>query len=709
MIRRFAQAAGMSEQELRDGAEVQEDYVDQLRAIGIRLGASGEDIADSTRMISTELKAYGLEDLTNPLFEAISKGSAGLSEESMNLIRAFPGLYETVEQLAYDFQTTGELPKRAGRDLATLLRNLGPEQMEFSSALYTAGVEGAAGIQNLNKNISKLSLEQFEKFNEELDTSRFTMINTFNKLGFIVNQGTATIGDFGKTMLITALGFDEMADETVNFSEGLVNMSTSLKEFIGNTFGRESAIYIAVEQFADYMTTMFGGKKDGESQLDYEKRLDEARTLFVGTISTFAQEMGDDLNALLTSGSISTLVSNFFEDLMDDMALSVNKATGGMLFSNRVDEIYAKQLIDGRIGAGQYNEHVGNYFEGGSAEELTNQMIGNNARQAMEDSGVSRNLSKLSGRKLISTDITAGTPELVEAFDDYAKFINALAGSLYDVDRDFEDDYFRLFDFGNDGQGRTIIKDGLDPGDVARAESMQRMMQERYVQAVRLNAETFTAYNNFAKIAAANNIKLENADEINRIGSGHYGTSVNWVIDNVTIDTDAIGTDDDSGAERFDLEQFMKAYRSGNFALSDFDAMLPIMQSNLNDAITNTLAYSPLTGFSGQEDGQDGAYVFNSIKGKNRSAFFETNSNADADVKLLNKKLLEYIEGGLTRKETVDLKTMMNTVEKRYGNLTEEDKDLLKEMRQLVERVSTLTNEISKTNKIDKGDTTSGG
>ena len=52
---------------------------------------------------------------------------------------------------------------------------------------------------------------------------------------------------------------------------------------------------------------------------------------------------------------------------------------------------------------------------------------------------------------------------------------------------------------------------------------------------------------------------------------------------------------------------------------------------------------------------------------------------------------------------------MMNTVEKRYGNLTEEDKDLLKEMRQLVERVSTLTNEISKTNKIDKGDTTSGG
>ena len=457
------------------------------------------------------------------------------------------------------------------------------------------------------------------------------------------------------------------------------------------------------------MTTMFGGKKDGESQLDYEKRLDEARTLFVGTISTFAQEMGDDLNALLTSGSISTLVSNFFEDLMDDMALSVNKATGGMLFSNRVDEIYAKQLIDGRIGAGQYNEHVGNYFEGGSAEELTNQMIGNNARQAMEDSGVSRNLSKLSGRKLISTDITAGTPELVEAFDDYAKFINALAGSLYDVDRDFEDDYFRLFDFGNDGQGRTIIKDGLDPGDVARAESMQRMMQERYVQAVRLNAETFTAYNNFAKIAAANNIKLENADEINRIGSGHYGTSVNWVIDNVTIDTDAIGTDDDSGAERFDLEQFMKAYRSGNFALSDFDAMLPIMQSNLNDAITNTLAYSPLTGFSGQEDGQDGAYVFNSIKGKNRSAFFETNSNADADVKLLNKKLLEYIEGGLTRKETVDLKTMMNTVEKRYGNLTEEDKDLLKEMRQLVERVSTLTNEISKTNKIDKGDTTSGG
>ena len=708
MIRRFSQAAGMSEQELRDGSEVQEEYVDQLRAIGIRLGASGEDIADSTRMISTELKAYGLEDLTNPLFEAISKGSIGLSAETMNLITAFPGLADSIETLSADFQTTGQLPKRAGRELAELLRGLGPDQLEYSSSLFTAGVDGAAAIQNLSKNITKLSDEQFQKFMEDLDTSRFSMLTTFNKLGFIVNQGTATIGDFGKTMLITALGFDEMADETVNFSEGLVNMSTGLKEFVGNTFGRESAIFVAVEQFSDYMSAMFGGRNDGESQAEYEARLDKARTLFVGTISTFAQELGKDLNELLTSGSITTLVSKFFEELMDDMALSINKATGGMLFGSRVQEIYTKQLIRGDLGAGQYNEQAG-YRSSPEAREITNQMVASKVQTAFEQSGVTNTLSRYAGREVLSTDITSGSAELVEKIgsDRYIGLINALAGSLYDVDRDFEDDWFELFDFDREA-GRTVMKEGLDEDRQKRAKSIQRMMQERYEQAVQLNSEAYKAYSTFVEIAKENNIKIEDAESIDLIGERR---GVGTIIDNVVIDADEIGTSNNSGAARFDLEQFMKAYRQnqGSFTVSDFDSMLPILQANLADTIDATLTRSPLVGYTGQEQGVDGAYLFNSIKGKNKSAFFDTNSNAKADITVLNDKLLEYIKEGLTRKESTDLKTMMNTVEKRYGNLTEEDKELLNEMRQLVERVSTLTNEISKTNKLDTSDATSGG
>jgi hypothetical protein len=343
MIRRFAQAAGMSEQELRDGAEVQEDYVDQLRATGIKLGANGEAIADSTRIISAELKAAGLEDLTNPLFEAISKGSVGLSDETMNLIRAFPGLHDTIQDLASDFQQTGELPKRAGRDLALLLKNLSADDLALSSSLFTAGVEGAAAIQNLAKNIAKLSDEQLAKFDEELDTSRFSMMDSFNKLGFIVNQGTATIGDFGKTVLMTALGFDKMSDNTFDFNDSVVSLSKGITEFVGNVFGRETGIYKAFENFTAYMNVMFGGQQ-GDSKEVFEAKLEEARTAFVDTISDFAIRIGDDLNKELTNNTLAKTIGRFFRDLMDDMAISINEATNGMLFSDKVAEIRTRQF-----------------------------------------------------------------------------------------------------------------------------------------------------------------------------------------------------------------------------------------------------------------------------------------------------------------------------------------------------------------------------
>jgi len=708
MIRRFAQAAGMSEQELRDGAEVQEDYVDQLRATGIRLGANGQAIADSTRIISAELKAAGLEDLTNPLFEAISKGSVGLSAETMNLVTAFPGLYETIENLASDFQQTGQLPKRAGRDLVLLLRNLSADQLAYSSALYTAGVDGAAGIQNLAKNIAKLSDEQIEKFDKALDTSRFSMVNTFNKLGFIINQGTATIGDFGKTVLMTALGFDDMSENTLDFGDRIAEATQGLRDFVGNVFGRETGIYKTFETFQSYVDTMFGGKKEGESEADFQARLDAARNVFVENISDFAISIGKQLNEELKNKSLAKTIGRFFGDLMDDMAISINEATGGMLFSDKVGEIYARQLISGRIGAGQYNEKVGRYTDGmfgGEAEVLTNQMITSKVRGAYETTGIGQNLSKRAGRdtSTMFKDITSGSDDILATFGkEYPDLINAIAGSLYGMDPNFEDDFFRLFDFDYE-KGRTVMKSDLSENDKQRAKRMQEMMQQRYEQAVSINEQAYNSYAAFIKNADANNIKIKDAELLERLGKDR---SLDMIMDNIVIDGASIGTRSNSAGDRYRIEQFARSSQNIS-AMQGFDPGQLIIGNELNALIQETIGRGP-SGFSGLETGIDGAYVFNSV-GKNRSKYFSRNSNALDDMDVLNKALVDKIVDGLTLDEKTSLSTMLETMERRYPNLTEADKEYIKETKELVAKVSDLTNELSKYVKQDGADASSGG
>jgi hypothetical protein len=708
MIRRFAQAAGMSEQELRDGAEVQEDYVDQMRATGIKLGANGEAIADSTRIISAELKAAGLEDLTNPLFEAISKGSAGLSAETMNLITAFPGLYESVERLANDFQTTGQLPKRAGRELALLLRNLSADELAYSSSLFTAGVDGAAGIQNLAKNIAKLSGEQLAKFDEALDTSRFSMLSTFNKLGFIVNQGTATIGDFGKTVLMTALGFDKMSDNTYDFNDSVVSLSNGITELVGNVFGRETGIYKAFENFTEYMNVMFGGQQ-GDSKEVFEKKLEEARTAFVDNISDFAISIGNDLNKELANNTLAKTIGRFFGDLMDDMAISINKATKGMLFSDKVGEIYARQLISGKISAGQYNQQAGRYTEGffgSEANVLTNQMITSKVRGAYETTGIGQNLSRRAGRdtSTMFKDITSGSDEILATFGkDYPGLIDAITGSLYDIDTDFEDDLFRLFDFDNK-KGRTVMKSDLSEKDKARAERMQEMMQQRYEQAVSINEQAYNSYAAFLENADANNIKINGAKYLEKLGKG---LSLDVIMDDIVIDGASIGERSNSAADRYRIEQFARSSQNIS-AMQGFNPGQFIMGNELNALIQETIGSSPLSKVVGGEDGIDGAYVFNSV-GKNRSKYFSKDSNALADMEVLNKALVDKIVDGLTLGETTSLSTMLETMERRYPNLNAADKEYINQTKELVEKVSDLTNELSKYVKQDGADASSGG
>ena len=698
-IRTFAQAVGMSEDELRNNSTINEEYVDQLRAVGIRAGAGGEEIANKARTISNTLAALGLEDAINPIFESLSKGSTGLSDSFMQLGVAFPDLIPMIDRAAIDFKQNGTLNANLGKEIAMTLRNMNNIDIGTLEALFDAGEPGAAAVLNLAKNIEKLSEDQIQDLGKELDYTRLSMLNTFNKLGYIVNQGTSSIGDFGKTMLISAMGFDEAADGTVNFSEGITDATDVLKNFIGNTFGRESGIYEAVEHFSEYMTTMFGGKKNNESQQQYEARLDEARTLFVGTINTFAQDLGLDLNNLLTSGSIASTVSKFFADLMDQLALSIHDATGGMLFGEKVDSILSRQLAAGNIGANQFNERAGSWT-GNETDRLTATVIGDNIRNAFDTAGVGAGLSSSAGRTDESKgNIASGSEELVEKFGmaGYRKLIGDLIDDMSQFDEDFYTNSRAFFDFDGTKGGWTQIKDDLDEDQQQQAEAMLKLMQQRYITAVNLNKDAYRMLTDFSSAAEENNINLVGTRGISKIGEGF---AVQTVLRDFGIDKKEIGTGNNTKQDQYNLETFL-AEIGQMPSMTAIDPNATINRQLLFDEIQNYA--NPLAGFSGSANGQPGAYAFNSI-GKNKSAYFDKDSNASADIKQLGDKLATFMTDGLNRDETKELNSMLKSVSGRYDNLSPEDKAMLTATQDLVDRVSELTNQLSKYIKNDGAD-----
>lgn len=707
MIRRFAQAAGMSEQELRDGAEVQEDYVDQLRATGIKLGANGEAIADSTRIISAELKAAGLEDLTNPLFEAIAKGSVGLSDETMNLIRAFPGLYETIENLASDFQQTGELPKRAGRDLALLLKNLSEDDLAFSSALYTAGVEGAAAIQNLNKNISKLSDEQLAKFDKELDTSRFSMMNTFNKLGFIVNQGTATIGDFGKTVLMTALGFDKMAENTFDFNDSVVSVSEGIAEFVGNVFGRESRIYKAFENLTEYMNVMFGGQQ-GDSKEDFEKKLEAARTAFVDTISDFAIRIGDDLNKELTNNTLAKTIGRFFRDLMDDMAISINEATGGMLFSDKVGEIRTRQFAEGTSTGQAYMDYVGYSSRAGRGNEsklLTDHVIRNSMMSELQGSKTNAYVSTMAGTNANDpTDIFNSRQMIKQTGKDQASIqtmLNTIAEEESRYDRDFAKNYNRLFTADDQGVN-TVIRDNLGLEDQAMAEMIKRKMQRNFDSVRDVNTQVQEYLKGIKEIADSSGIDIKNIDNLEKIGSRF---SAENVLQAIKIDPSIIHKNA-TPEEIYKLQEFIQAVNSISAPdLIDRD------QVYLDIRRREKLADYSRQAFSLADKTFDGRrYIDDKPGGAYEHPNQTNNRTAKSDMKDIQDKLVDaMVDSYMSYEEKNELGKLLREFNKNYKQLSEGDKNLRDSIKELVDESARLTNAVSKNTKQDGADASSGG
>jgi len=402
-LRIFANAVGMSEDELRQQSEIQESHVDLLQLQAKAMGANTTELVQSTQTISRQMGAAGLGDLINPLFEAISKGSTGLSEEFIEIGKVAPELIELVEAEAASFGQTGKLNAKLGKDMFDLFRNLSQEQMDQIVALQIAGDGGAVAFNNLAKNINKLSSESIAKIFSDLDVKSLSLLDTFNRLGFVVNQGTSSIGDMGKTAILAALGFEQSSDEfgntTFDFNQGVANMSSGILEFTQSIFGHNSRITDSVKLFTDYISAMFGGQNEGESDADFKKRVDDARTAFVDTVSKFAQDIGKDLNRQLQEGTLFDSVKNFFKSFFDDLVVAINDATGGVLFDNAAHDIQAKRYLGGELSAQDFATYTGT-LSGEERTALGNNLFRNNVTDEASRLGITNDLSQAASSKL---------------------------------------------------------------------------------------------------------------------------------------------------------------------------------------------------------------------------------------------------------------------------------------------------------------------
>ena len=382
-LRVFANAVGMSEQDLRGQSEVAENHIDMLQANAMMLGANSDEIINSTQTISRQLGAAGLGDLINPLFEAISKGSTGLSEEFIEIGKVAPELIQMVEKEAASFNMTGQLNANLSSDIVNFVRDLSDEQMRTMFQLQAAGDGGATALNNLRKNVQRLSDEQIQQLLKgELDMQRLSVLDTFNSLGFIVNQATASIGDMGKTAVLSALGFDQAADGTINFNDGVTSLSDSMLDLVENVFGKNTRIYGVMEEFDKYITTMFSGTATDEE-------IEDALDAFTSTINKFGQEMGLALNRMIKEGTLFDNIKKFFSTFFDELRLYINDATGGMFFDDSSHAIMTRRFLNREVSNTEFTDYVGK-LSGEERVEMSNQLFRNQITDEADRRGISR-------------------------------------------------------------------------------------------------------------------------------------------------------------------------------------------------------------------------------------------------------------------------------------------------------------------------------
>jgi len=393
-LRIFANAVGMSEADLRNESQIREDHTDLMQSQVKAMGGNTMELVNNAQSISRALGSVGGQGLIDPIFEAISKGATGLSSDFITLGQNMPELIGMIEKEAARFDKgAGTLNANLGFDLIRLLRNTTQQQRNQLNNMARAGIEGAADLQNMIRKAQAMSEEAIEAMEKELDPKTMSVLNVFNRLGFVANQVTATLGDFGKTFALEFLGFGRTLDEngkaTYDFTEGVKSMTKNIRKFATNVFGYNSPITDSFESLATYIDNMFQPQGADESDEKYKARLKDAREKFVSTISDFAINLARDLKEQIKQGTLFNSIKDFFKQFFDDLTVAINKATGGVLFDNSSHTIMTRRFLNKEISNKEYADYVGT-LSGEERMEMSRQLFTGQIEQEANRRGISR-------------------------------------------------------------------------------------------------------------------------------------------------------------------------------------------------------------------------------------------------------------------------------------------------------------------------------
>jgi len=388
---------GMSEADLRNESQIREDHTDLMQSQVKAMGGNTMELVNSSQTISRVLGAVGGQNLIDPIFEAISKGATGLSTDLITLGQNMPQLITMIENEAARFDRgAGTLNADLGFDLIRLLRNTTLEQRTQLNAMARAGIDGADDLNNMLKKAQALSEEAIVSMQKDLNSKDLSVLDVFNRLGFVANQVTATLGDLGKTFALEFLGFGAVLDEngktTFNFRQGVESITKNMRKFATNVFGYNSPITDSFDSLATYIDDLFQPQGAKESDADYQARLDDARTKFVSTISQFSINLARDLQEQIKQGTLFGSIKNFFMNFFDELRLAINSATGGVLFDDAADRIAFERFRKGEMTNQEYIDAVGT-GSGNDRRAIREVMFERGVKNQAKALGISQSLS----------------------------------------------------------------------------------------------------------------------------------------------------------------------------------------------------------------------------------------------------------------------------------------------------------------------------
>lgn len=648
-LRIFANAVGMSEADLRQQSEVQENHIDLLQLQAMNMGRNSDEIIRSTQTLSRQLGAAGMEELINPLFEAISKGSTGLSEELIEIGKVAPELLEAIEEEAASFGQTGVLNANLGREIFGIMRSLDKVQLDGLEALVIAGDAGAVSLNNLRKNINKLSKSQIEGIFGDLDETSLSMLDTFNRFGFIVNQGTAAIGDMGKVAILSALGFDRAADGTFDFNQGITQLANNMLDFTGNVFGKNTGIYDAMENFTKYMKAMFGDSS--------EEELDEARKTFMNSISGLGQKLGLAINSEIKKGTIGDTVSKFFKDMFESIVLGIYDMSGGTLMDSHAHDIMAGRFMRGEIGASEMSEFAGD-ISGAERRAVSDALINTRVKEEAERLGIDyQDVNIL--RNFAPGEFTAGsgtkTRNLVTQMervapgisDMYRQFFNS-SGQFTGTDEDLKSDEYK---------------------------DLMEMIQNRADAIIKFNTEMQNEYDMMTKQLQDEGIAV----------ASYGGTAYTNVLKRankfiITQDFD----EDNSALANFKLDQIVPMGDTFKGSTMTEAQMKEQQLETSRMVIANQIAQAKAIGVF------DSSYVNKNATDQPYMRDNVSSVSAIRDIKTTFDKVMS--DNLLTNEEDKEISNMINQMQGSYENLGKKDKDLLKKLEDLIEVVRKNSN-----------------